>query len=187
MTNNEKNGIISFEELRDSSLRTSIREVPGFYKVYMPKDFEMIIAENTLANPKCYRNHEQMKKEYLESLWADLQKYNAQKDRLLYIGKGINLRNRLNLYMRVMFKNATNHSGGVYICQIENCNQLEVEWTIHESENVSIFLNTPKDERKQGSEIYDKVNSELLSLEHSMIQEYKNSHGGLFPFANREN
>ena len=186
MISNKKNGIITFEELCDLSLRKSIPEVPGFYKVFMPENFEMIIAEKSRANIKCYRNNEQMKKTYLESLWSDLQKYNAQKDRILYIGKGINLRNRLKSYMRVMFKNATNHSGGVYVCQIENCNQLKEEWSIHESENVNILLDTPKDKRKQGSEIYNKVNSELLSCEHLMIQEYRNNHGGLFPFANRK-
>lgn len=163
-----------------------IPEVPGFYKVFLPAGFELRIAEKTVANEKCYSKKEQMEKEYLENIWKPLKEAGALNDGIIYIGKGINIRNRLKLYKRVMFNGGTNHSGGVYICQIVGCEKLEVEWYAHCSDVVDRFMSLPKNERNIRTSLGKAVDEELRKEEHRMIKEYCDTHNGLKPFANRE-
>ena len=100
---------LSFQELNNSQKRKMIPEVPGFYKVFLPAGFELRIAEKTVANEKCYSKKEQMEKEYLENIWKPLKEAGALNDGIIYIGKGINIRNRLKLYKRVMFMEIFDH------------------------------------------------------------------------------
>lgn len=178
----------SFEELNDPKRRRIIPKVPGLYKVFLPDDMDMVIAEKTRACDRCYKIMNQMEKDYLEKIWGSLIKAGALEDRVLYIGKGIDINKRLNLYKRVMYNNGYNHSGGVYICQIENCENLVVEWYEHHSEAVTKFLNFSKEKQKDISNpIRKKVEEELLAKESAWIVEYRENHEGLFPFANRKN
>ena len=179
---------LSFEELNDPKRRRIIPKVPGLYKVFLPDDMDMVIAEKTRACDRCYKIKDQKGKTYLEKIWDSLKKAGTLEDRVLYIGKGIDINKRLNLYKRVMYNNGYNHSGGVYICQIENCENLVVEWYEHHSEAVTKFLNFSKEKQKDISNpIRKKVEEELLAKESAWIVEYRENHEGLFPFANRKN
>ena len=177
---------LTFEELKDPAKRRIIPKSPGVYIVYLPDKSHMQISSKTCASEKCFRNNEHMKKEYLMNVWKPLEKAGALEDRILYIGQGINLRNRLNLYKRVMFDGGNNHSGGVFICQIENCEFLEVEWREYHSDAVTQFEKLSESERKDRSNIIrKKVEKELGEIESKMIGDYKKNHNGLRPFANR--
>ncbi len=177
---------LTFEELKDSAKRRIVPDKPGIYIVYLPEKSCMQISPKTCASEKCFRNKDHMDKEYLMGVWKPLEQAGALKDRILYIGKGINLRNRLYLYQRVMFDGGNNHSGGVFICQIDNCENLEVEWQEHHSDAVAKFENLSDDERKdRDNPIRKRVEKELDEIESRKIKEYKRTHNGLRPFANR--
>lgn len=89
-------------------------------------------------------------------------------------------------FRRLLFNNGYKHSGGVYICQIENSEKLAVEWYEHHSDAATKYLNLPKEKQKDRSDpIRNKVDEELLAKEAAWIAEYRKKHEGLFPFANR--
>ena len=184
---------MTFDDLQDSMKRKQIPEAPGLYWVLLPPSMDVVIADRTCAVEKFYKKGKetvnQRDKAFLEEIWQELEQYGSGKDRVLYIGKAINLRNRLNQYKRVMFNNGTNHSGGVYICQIKDCQLLQIEWIEHHSDAVTAFMSLPQKDRKiihPSHSIGKIVDSELKAEEHRMIAEYCASHGGLLPFANRE-
>ena len=53
-----------------------------------------------------------------------------------------------------MFNKGKNHNGGVYICQIENCGNLEIEWYEHHSDVTKEFLQLPRKEQKKNDHRY---------------------------------
>lgn len=184
-----------FYELKDATFRKNyIPNVPGFYKVFVPEGFNVVIAEKTCAISEFTKNVKgkkqrivnQKNKSELEKRWTNLIDADVLSDRILYIGKALHLRDRLNNYQSTMFNNGKNHNGGVYICQIENCKYLEIEWYEHHSDAVNDFLKLTRDNQKKKHPIGKIVDSELLSIERKMLQEYQNTHKDLLPFANRE-
>ncbi len=186
---------LKFVDLQSKAKRDMIPDVPGFYKVLLPKGFPVLIAKHTCAierftkkrkDGSTYEVVNQCEPSELENIWANLERNGALDDRVIYIGKGLHIRDRLDQYQRVMFKNGKNHSGGVYICQIENCSELEVEWYEYKSDAVIEFLKLPREKQKKTHPLGKIVNAELEDEEHRMIREYKDSHGDLRPFANRK-
>lgn len=180
---------MTFQDLRDTEKRKEIPAVPGIYIVKLPSDMSMVISDHTCAVEKYMKRGRetinQRDKAFLERIWNQLVSNGALADRVLYIGKSINLRKRLNEYQRVMFKNGTNHSGGVYVCQIADCSMLRVEWIEHHSEAAIKFMKLPIKERKLHHPYGKEVNMEIEAEEHQLISMYCGSHGGLRPFANR--
>lgn len=83
--------------------------------------------------------------------------FKSSEDRILYIGKAVNLRKRIRLYMRFGDKQAAAHRGGRYIWQIAGSSNLEIYWK---------EVKNPREEEKK------------------IIIEFKNKHNQNFPFAN---
>lgn len=92
--------------------------------------------------------------EKLKERWVN---FKSDEDKVLYIGKSNNLRRRIKLYIRFGKKEPVAKWGGRYIWQITDIDD---------------------------SKIYFKEDGSPRETEKSLIQDFKEKHGGRRPFAN---
>lgn len=96
--------MITFEEIRvDRHSLKEVEEIEGIYKVYLPEDIPLQLNKTTTAieydkkgRKLVYDSDEDI--ERLLHQWELIQSAKEPDNRLVYIGKSVNLRNRLKQF-----------------------------------------------------------------------------------------
>lgn len=157
--------MITFEEIRAD--RYSLREikgVEGIYKVYLPENIPFQLNKTTTAmeydkkgRKLVYDSDEDIKS--LLHKWELIQRAKEPDNRLVYIGKSVNLRQRLKQFAAYGVRKGDNHEGGKILWQLTGAIKFHVEYFPCKN--------------------CEKVEKELL-------QDYKKRHFNQLPIANEE-
>jgi hypothetical protein len=99
---------------------SEIPSVSGVYIVVVPDGFKVNFLDTTTAIT------ERRGRNTLTSSQDLAKKFLKTDQRILYIGKAANLRNRISQLIRYAYGKADNHYGGCHLWQIENNPLLEV-------------------------------------------------------------
>ena len=111
---------MTFKELYEQNLFSKIPTDGGIYKIILPENFEFILKPTTDAvDGKAPIS--------VDELWNKWNKIGNHDDRIVYIGKAKNLRQRLRQYTRHGYGKAKNHTGGRAIWQLENNKELLIQ------------------------------------------------------------
>lgn len=157
--------MITFEEIRAD--RHSLREVEGvegIYKVYLPEDISFQLNKTTTAieydkngRKLVYDSDEDI--ERLLHQWELIQSAKEPDNRLVYIGKAVNLRRRLKQFAAYGVGKCKNHQGGKILWQLTDAIKFYIEYFPCE------------DSRKK---------------ENEALKDYKKRHFNQLPIANEE-
>lgn len=126
--------MITFEEIRAN--RHSLREVErveGIYKVYLPEDIPFQLNKTTTAieydkkgRKLVYDTDKDI--ERLLHQWELIQSAKEPDNRLVYIGKSVNLRNRLKQFAAYGVRKRDNHQGGKILWQLTDAIKFHIEY-----------------------------------------------------------
>lgn len=157
--------MITFEEIRAD--RHSLKEVEGIegiYKVYLPEDIPFQLNKTTTAieydengRKLVYDSDEDI--ERLLHQWELIQSAKEPDNRLVYIGKSVNLRNRLKQFAAYGVRKGDNHQGGKILWQLTDAIKFHIDYFPCQN--------------------CEKVEKELL-------RDYKKRHFNQLPIANEE-
>ncbi|MDE7404051.1 MAG: hypothetical protein K2M81_02985 [Lachnospiraceae bacterium] len=126
--------MITFEEIRAD--RHSLKEVEGIegiYKVYLPEDIPFQLNKTTTAfeydkkgRKLVYDSDEDIKR--LLHQWELIQSAKEPDNRLVYIGKAVNLRKRLKQFAAYGVGKGGNHQGGKILWQLTDAIKFHIEY-----------------------------------------------------------
>lgn len=153
-------GFIKYATIEQLNKRGGCKVIdnkPGVYMVLMPLNFKQKYRE---INPGkiCKGKPSSVIVDELKANWVD-------KTIVLYIGKaggtGIktHLRERIGDYMAYGRGTSCNHTGGRYLWQLENTEQLSVTWRV-------------------------EIENEPVIIERGLIRQFEKNYEGMQPFAN---
>lgn len=157
--------MITFEEiLADRHSLREIEGVEGIYKVYLPEDilFQLNKITTAMEYDKKGRKLVYDSDKDIERLlhqWELIQSAKEPDNKLVYIGRSVNLRRRLKQFAAYGVRKGDNHQGGKILWQLTGAIKFHIEYI-------------PCKNCK-------KVEKELL-------QDYKRRHFNQLPIANEE-
>lgn len=134
----------TFSEIKEKLNNGGLSKIPdknGYYIVYKPKNFEIILNPETDAVGSYVKQGETINLVYpMEILQTKLEAVNSIQDKefkdILYIGKaeGKNgLRQRITQFVAYGYRDGNNHRGGRAIWQIENNKSLLLDYFVCEN------------------------------------------------------
>lgn len=126
----------TFKELKrelDQNGHLDINNVSGIYKIYLPKDFEIIIRPNTDAIEEYNGRSMLYSVEELRDKYLHISAARNDDKYLIYIGKagqsiGRGLQKRIEEFVKYGYGLCNNHRGGRAIWQLENNKKLLLEY-----------------------------------------------------------
>lgn len=123
------------QELEQHGSLISLSNAGGIYKVYLPRDFELLINSTTDAISTYQGRSQLYPAQRLQQKYAkicSISSIDGEDRRLLYVGKaehskGRGLRKRVTEFVQYGYGACSNHRGGRAIWQLQNNKELLIE------------------------------------------------------------